>query len=343
MLVGYHIILYLIRKFQEIEKDKNSPMKKSDSHLKVAYSCNDGYIMQTGISLISLLENNKEFDEITIYLVSKGISSNNIEILRNICRKYNRKLEVVEFDEIAYDLNIDQTGRHIATVYTKIFFSRIDGLDKVFYIDSDTIVPRSLKELWEIDLDGYWMGMIETNTGNVAKNKLGMKPDSAFYNDGVALCNVDYCRKNNLIEKCIEEIAKFNGNPPVLSEGIINKVCEGKILSISPRYNMMAGVYQLIKLRPEYLARKLSYSKEELISSFNNPVVIHYLSGFYNRPWNKGCTHPLRHEFIKYKSLSLWKDEPLKDSPLPKRLKIIGFLLTILGPDNFERLRKILK
>lgn len=313
------------------------------NHLKVAYACNDGYISQTGISIISLLENNRDFRKITIYLISKGVSEDNKRQLSEMCLKYGRNFKVIEFNEIAYDLNISQIGRHIETIYAKIFFSRITDIDKILYIDSDTIINGSLKDLWCENLDGFYMGMVETYTGGDAKESLGLQKNSKFFNDGIAIVNVQYCREKKLIEKCIAEIAEYNGNPPVLSEGLLNKVCHGRIKSISPRYNMMAGLYMYLSLNPVYMKSKLSYSLDDLIKSYNNPVIIHFLSGFYNRPWTDSCTHPLKELFIKYKLLSPWANMPLTHSPLPLRIRIIGRLLKAMGPHKFEFIHKLTK
>lgn len=312
-------------------------------HLKVAYSCNDGYISQTGISLISLLQNNQCFSDITVYFIVKDVQKDNIETIKNICNSFNRSLVVIDFKDIAFDLNISDTGRHIETIYTKIFFSRIPDLDKVFYVDSDTIIIDSLEKLWNIELEDSYMGMVRTFTGETEKKLLTIDSSSFFYNDGISLCNVDYCRRHKLIEKCKHVIAEFNGNPPVLSEGVINKVCQGKIKAISPRYNMMAGLYQLISLNPRYVAEKTGYTENDLIESFQQPIVIHFLSGFYNRPWNIGCTHPLRNYYLYYKAKSPWANQPLQKSPLPLRLKSLGILLNVIGPYFFDRLKNLLK
>ncbi|WP_165156836.1 glycosyltransferase family 8 protein [Parabacteroides sp. ZJ-118] len=311
--------------------------------LVVAYSCNDGYILQTGISLISLFENNRSFNQIEVVLISKGISRENIVVIEKICERYNRTLRIVDFDQIAYDLKLTSTGRHIATIYAKIFFSRLSAIDKILYIDSDTIINGSVAEFYNTDLSDSYMGMVKTYTGEEAKNVLGMKPDASFFNDGVALVNVDYCRKNNLITKCLSVINSYDGNPPVLSEGVLNKVCEGHIKTVSPRFNMMAGLYQIIRLDPTFLSKKLNYSESELRDSCRNPVIIHYLSGFYDRPWNKGCSHPLRDIFLQYKSISPWKDTPLYKRNLSIRLKFLGIMLNIIGPYKFEKIQKLLK
>ncbi len=310
--------------------------------MKVAYSCNDYYIPQTGISMISLFENNKDVDDICVYLISKDVSEINSRILKEIAESYNRRFVEVRFDDIAGDLNLSSTGRHIATVYTKVFFPRIEGIDKMIYLDSDTVVVGSLKELWEDDLDGYYMGVVETHPTRFYK-ELGLPQGERFFNDGMAIVNVDYCRRNDLIGQVLKVVDSFKGNPPTLSEGALNKVCYGKVKYISPRYNLMAGILFLTRLDAAYLAQSLHYSKEELIDSCNNPVVIHYLSAFYNRPWFKNCTHPYKEEYYKYKSLSPWRDAPLKEGKIPLRLRLIASLYKTLGPRFTDKIRRLLR
>ena len=112
----------------------------------------------------------------------------------------------------------------------------------------------------------------------------------------MAIVNVDYCRKNDLIGQVLRVVEEFNGNPPTLSEGTLNKVCYGKVKYISLQYNLMAGLLFMGRLDAGYLATKLHYSKEEIENACDAPIVIHYLSAFYNRPWLAPCTHPYKDE-----------------------------------------------
>ena len=310
--------------------------------MNVAYSCNDYYIPQTGISLISLFENNRDVDSIVIYLISKGVNESNKAILNNICSKYGRELKVIEFDDIAYDLKLSDTGRHIATVYTKVFFPRIEVVDKMIYFDSDTVIVGHLQELWDMPLDDVYMGVVETLPTKFYK-ELGLPKGAPFFNDGMAICNVDYCRKHDLIGQVIKVVDEYGGNPPTLSEGALNKVCYGKVKYISPRYNLMAGLLYLCSLDARYMSHIYHYySEEELKDSCQHPVMIHYLTAFYNRPWFKGCTHPYKDDYNKYKAISPWKDEPLKENELPRRIKWIDKCYRLFGLRNTERLRRVL-
>ena len=46
--------------------------------LNVLYGCDDNYAPYTGVSLLSLFENNKDIEEITIYLASMNFSEVNL-------------------------------------------------------------------------------------------------------------------------------------------------------------------------------------------------------------------------------------------------------------------------
>ena len=103
--------------------------------MNIAYSCDEMYIPQTGISILSLLENNKEIDHINIYFIEKEVSNISINLLEELVKSYGRKLIVISFNELCIDLKINNLGRHIETVYAKLFFSSILEINKIIYID----------------------------------------------------------------------------------------------------------------------------------------------------------------------------------------------------------------
>lgn len=309
--------------------------------MNIAYSCDNYYVEQTGISIISVCENNKNIDDLVFYLISKDISNDNIACLDAICRGYDRELIVIDFKDIAYDLDITAVGRHIATIYSKVYFSRIKGLDKIIYLDSDTIVTGSLKKLWDINLDGYYLGAVETFAKTSIRKQLGLPVAAPFFNDGMVIENVAFCRENDLVGQMNKVIFDFDGAPPTLSEGALNKICYGKTLFISPRWNMMAGLLFFGLKDIDYLVGRLHYKKQDLYDSLMNPVVIHYLTAFYNRPWFKSCSHPYKKEYYYYKNISPWKDSALKEGGLPLRIRIIKMLIDLLGPKRFDNLRKL--
>lgn len=311
--------------------------------VNIAYSCDENYVQHTGISILSLLENNIELDNINIYFIYKDISNNSLDILLKLVTSYNRNFYPIPFESICYDLEIKNTGRHIETVYTKLFFSRISNIEKILYIDSDTVIIDSIWEFYNTELGNNLIGGVETLSVE-RKNELGLRRSDRFINDGVVLMNLRAIKEENYLIKFQECIKEYAGHPPVLSEGVINKVCRNRILVCNPRFNLMSG---LIHFKSKlFLDVTDYYSRKEIREAVKNPVIIHYLTGFYGRPWSVFSRHPMKHYYLYYKSKSFWRDLPLSIDKLNFRYKLIKFLFDLFPHEvlNFGRLlkRKIL-
>ena len=309
--------------------------------INIAYACNEAYMEQTTVSLVSLFTNCTTPDKLHIFFIDMGIADKSKAEMEKLVQSYGALLTVVPFDDIAYDLSIsEKTGRHIKSVYAKIFFGRIEGIDRIIYLDSDMVIVGDIKELWDIDLGEYVIAGVETIHTIEDNAKIGYTTEDRAINDGMVLMNLNSWRKGQYLEKCKEFIKKYDGEPPVLSEGTINAVCKGRIKIIHPRYNLVSGIVGQSKEKLEKLTGRKYYSQEELNESTKNPCIIHYLSGFYNRPWCKRCTHPMKDEYLKYRNMTKWANAPLQDKDLSMRLKLVGFAYKYLPIGFFNLLRR---
>jgi lipopolysaccharide biosynthesis glycosyltransferase len=289
--------------------------------LNIAYSCNEAYIAHTGISILSLLQNNTHFEEINIYFIHIDVAQSSLEKLQKLVSSDNRILHLIPFDKICGNLNISEIGRHTETVYAKLFFGNIKGVDRIFYIDSDTVIQGPLDDAWDMDLKNCYFGLVKTMTRD-SNELLGLSKEATVYNDGVAMVNAKLLREDAMEEKFLAFIDRFNGKPPVLSEGTINVVCNGKIATMHPKFNFSPIFYmgsnkKLFKI----LKSKTYFTNKELSEARENPIIIHYLSGWFLRPWEKNCTHPLKDRYLYYKSASPWAHVPLQDKKLTKSAK----------------------
>ncbi len=308
--------------------------------INVAYACNEAYMEQTSVSIISLFENNEEMDSIYIYFIDMGISFESASYLKKIVNRYDGTIFIISFMDIAYDLRIQNTGRHIQSVYAKLFFGRLKGIDRIIYLDSDTIVVDSLRPLWNLDLKGNVCAGVESIYSINNAKKLGLSSSDRIINDGIVLIDLEMWRSENYLQRCLKYIDSYNGEPPVLSEGTINAVCKGKILIISPRYNLLSSLVETKAKKIVKMTGKKYYSQEELDEAINNPCIIHFLSDFYNRPWCKYCTHPFKNRYLYYRKKTKWSDLPLQTNRLPIRMQIIGVMYKYLPIDVFLLIRK---
>lgn len=311
-------------------------------NINVAYACNEAYMEQTSVSLISLFEHNRDLDGVNVYFIDMGITTESAEDLKELVQSFGGQLFIIPFDDIAFDLNVRSTGRHTQSVYAKIFFGRIGGIDRIIYLDSDIIVADSLLPLWQMNLEDCVCAGVETIHTIKDNEKMGLLPEERAINDGMVLMDLAGWRQGNYLEKCLAYIAEKNGQPPVLSEGTINAVCKGKIKVISPRYNLMSAVVGANTKKLEVITGRKYYDQQTIDDATKNPCIIHYLSGFYNRPWCKECSHPFKDKYLFYRKKTKWANKPLQDKKLPTRIKFVGLLYKYLPASIFVILRKAL-
>ena len=199
--------------------------------LYVLYSTDQNYCMHLGISLTSLLENNKKFNNIIIYIIEKDIDDKNKSILLDIVNKYNRKIKFISFNKVENRIKIDLTNSKSKSIYARLFISNLipESVEKILYLDCDTIVDKSLYELWNLDIEDCYVAGVQDIVPNKYKDMIGMSESDKYINSGVLLINLRLWRKITIEDKFLKFIELHNGEVPHHDQGIINGVCKGKI------------------------------------------------------------------------------------------------------------------
>lgn len=102
--------------------------------------------------------------------------------------------------------------------------------DKILYLDADTVVCDSLEPIWQTDMTGKWLGMVDEVYG-------GYKPfGEHYFNCGVMLMNLKQIREDKIDDAWIDF---FNHNYIWLGEqDTLNRFYrEDKFVSLPSRYN----------------------------------------------------------------------------------------------------------
>lgn len=284
--------------------------------MKVMYTCDNNYVWLMGISTISLFENNKALDELKVYLLGESISDINKNELKRIGEKYGREVEVIDVPKLNIPPSL-VTTRWPLSAFTRLFSGAIlpDDVNRVLYLDCDTIISGDISELENVKFDGkIAMGVKDCISGTYKKN-VGLDADSTYINAGVILFDVDALRKINInveIESYMNEYRKLIN---YADQDILNGMLKGKIGELNPKFDVMTidAVHTYEEI--QQLRRPTNfYSREELEKAVNNPVIIHYTTNMLViRPWFSNSDHPFVDEFRKYMNISAWKNRELKE------------------------------
>lgn len=305
--------------------------------LNVLYQSNNNYAPITGVSVTSLLENNKDLDEINIYLLNDNISNPNLNKFKEVIKKYNRKLIIVDTKRILKqlkDLKVSPFKGTYTTYFKLMAISELDlPTDLVFQLDGDTIINDSLKELCNMDLKDNILAATYDCTMNAYKSFINIPLTDKYYNGGVLLIN----QKNWLKYKCKEQIINHLKNERcgyyTVDQDILNVLFRDKFMYLNLKYNFNSGFYiygikeslKMYDLKPEYYN-----TYEEIKKEYDNPIIYHCMGAMTGRPWEENSIHPQNEIYAKYQNISPWIDEPKKIVNRTKIFKIQRFLYKLL-------------
>ena len=265
--------------------------------ISIAYAPDDNYVNQTVVSMKSALEHNEQVEFIIMY---SKLSAESMQKLGAV----GGSLRLIKMDESQF---ADLTLSKWVTVQAWFRIKLPDlckDLDKVLYLDCDTLIRGNLDELFSLDLtDKYLAGVKDVWGVSKYVKRLGMK-SGVYVNSGMLLFNCDYCRKEHFFDKVVE-FAKNNAKIiEFCDQDSINKVVDEHKLVISPKYNLMdtwwrGGYYEFEgEEETEYLKAK------------DNPVIAH-LTGL--KPAFKGCGNKFKDDWWEVAKKTKIYDELLRD------------------------------
>lgn len=262
----------------------------------VVYACDNNYMKQTIISMISLLKSNCY--PIEFWIVSDGLSDENRELLLDKTAEYERTVQFLDIESVLNGVVLSGEGRHPRTIYAKLFLSKWVHRERVLYLDSDTVVTGELEELWNRNMKNELVAGVLMPYSNELKSKMNLDFPSPYLCDGIVLFNLQLWRESRSEQKCKEYIARCEGCPPMQSEGTLNFVCQGKMGVLKPRYNLMPQMlfYTAKQIQKLFQAEKY-YCEAEIIEARENPAIIHFINELYNRPWYEPCDHPRKETY----------------------------------------------
>ena len=312
----------------------------NENHLCVAYSSDDNYVKFLGISMLSLLKNNQDFDSITVYVLDCGIREENRMLLQELAESLKGTISFLPMLSAIEQLQLEQGAHKIAAAsYARLFLACVlpQDCDRVLYIDCDTLVRHSLKDLWRTDLGQALIAGCQDTVDSYFLRQIRLPKGVPYLNAGVLLINIKAWREENLLASFRQIIADFNGNVPHHDQGTINAVCGERRIRMPVTYNLFSNLYSF----PARTIRRMYgldeyYDQRELDSAIADPAIVHFTSGLVGRPWEENCTHPLRDEFWYTVEQSPWKGLAIQPDSRKTGLKLFIQFYKITPKPLFE-------
>lgn len=301
-------------------------MKKWNPNVAhVVYATDDRFAEILGVSLLSLYENSKDMDSIIVYILDSGISEVNKMRIETVCTKYDRPtpiwIEGVNISEIlSMKVAVD---RGSLSQYARLFISRNIPKDvgRVLYLDCDTVIRKSIRELWNLELNGKTIAALKDAFSKYYRANIELQPNDIMFNSGVMLIDLNKWEEQDVEKKLLKFIAKHKGLIQQGDQGALNAVLAHDTFCFEPKFNSVT-IYYDFDYKNMLIYRKPPrdfYSDLQIQDASDDPSLVHFTTSFLSkRPWIKGCQHRFVREWLMYKDLSPWRDMELWDDTLPQ-------------------------
>lgn len=281
--------------------------------MNVVYASNDAYAMHLGVSMYSLFDRNQEVEKIEVWVLSMAISEENQENLKKIADQYRRRLNFVELADLKQKIGFEvETGAYDISIMLRLFVGEAlpESIEKVLYLDCDTVVAQPLRHLWKTELHENVIGAVmEPTIYPEVKASIGLDNDEPYFNSGVLLINLKKWREEGVQQRLLDFWKEKGGKLFASDQDVINGGLKGQIQMISPRYNFFTNYryfsYQtLVRHEPAYRAVK----REQLTTAKRHPAIIHYMGD--ERPWIAGNRNHYRKAYEFYLEKTPWAGSP---------------------------------
>lgn len=272
------------------------------SKINICFSSDNNYAKYMGTAICSILKNAGKEDSYNFYILDGGISDKSKEEISKLKEIKDFSIEYLTVNPDDFK-SCPMTGYvnyiTLPTYYRFKIASMLPDIDKILYLDGDIIVNSNIKELFDTDIENYYIGAIPEVYNHNHKERLDIIGDEYYINAGVLLINCKKWREDNIEEKLFRYAIQPEREIVFQDQDILNEVLKYNIKYLPLQWNLQ---HDALFTDESYL-----YHKDERIEAVNSPKLIHFTHKF--KPWNSKCTNKYRKLFYEYLKQTPWKDE----------------------------------
>ncbi len=263
------------------------------STIHLGFCFDKGYLPPFYVLLTSVFYHNKA-NTIVIHAIATGLSDQEKQaLIAYVTENGGQIIFYALSPQSVQGLFIPEGGYLTLAMYYRLFFAELvpASVDKLIYIDIDTIVVGDLRPLFQTEIETHPVAAVRDDWMPVRED-LGIHDPGAYFNSGVILINVFWWKEKKVTERAIEAV---KSHPEELlkypDQDALNMVLIGDWHKLPVGYNL-TGVHC-----PD------STNKKILDAFLVDKTIIHF-SG--TKPWNSltVCTHVYKYKWFEFFEIS---------------------------------------
>lgn len=269
----------------------------------IALGSSAEYLPHAAASMHSLLEHRGGLDVRVHYLHGPDFPRERAGDLAAMVRRGGGTLELHEVSDT--DIAGLPAAGHIppAMWYRSFLAHLLPDVERVLYLDADTLAVDALAPLLDMDLEGNYAAAV----ANVWEpwnldypRSLGLEDPNEYFNSGVMLMDLGRIRGDRLTEQVLE-LARSGRRLVWGDQDALNVVMAGRWLHLHPRWNCMNSVMVFERAAEVFGAEAVAEARA-------HPAIRHFEGPAGNKPWHVLCERPLRDLYERHRRATPWPE-----------------------------------
>ncbi len=289
------------------------PVLRSSSPLCVAYCIDRQFLRPLLASLTSLVANRNKERDVEIFILSNGLKARHQKMIQEQIKGFDRvRCTILEASAFLHsDLPWVTSANVTKSCYLRLALADFlpKEIDRVVYLDADTIVVDSLDELWETDLRGKLLAAVDAWLSSECE-RLGIDLRFAYFNSGVLLMDLKRWRKMDTWTLLRDFIIQSPQKIKYWDQDVLNAVLHKERLRLHPRWNCTLPMFTSS-------AENTFFTDEELLEATSKPAIVHYITP--QKPWKAWQNPPQRELYLHYDRQTPYRGKLQRLPPLPLR------------------------
>ena len=279
--------------------------------MEVVYASDEGYVGIMATSIASLLGNTQDIEQLRIHVIDDGIADSSRNSLSTAVIAAGAEICFIPMPDLNDLAGITLDFKDFAlSTFARLWLAQIfPSLQRVMYIDCDTLICADLLDMWSIQLvDDELVAGVPDALSAANKAKVGLPSDALYVNAGVLLVDLEQWRKHKVAEEFVKFLRNNDGRVAHNDQGVINACLVGRIKPLHARYNLMSYAQGMSYAEVKRYKRPTSWiDANEFDEAKRNPTIMHATGSFlFERPWFQGSRSPMASDWNLTVNTTSW-------------------------------------
>lgn len=264
--------------------------------VNIAYMVDSNYLPYMMTSLNSAILNKNKKTHYHVHVIAQDFTKADTDRLQKMT---SDDVQISLYPVREINLDMSHLGRFFSFKISlqKLYLAEyLKDIDKVLYIDADTLVQQDLADVYNTSLKENYVaavkdGLMYQHPEHIAE--IGLSDRNFYFNSGVMLLNLKRMRQDNTIQSAI---IYFNTHKEVYGDQDVLNVVLGKAaLPLSYRYNVISTFFEekSANFLSDFYGEKVFKTPQQV---YDNAAILHFAG---HKPW---AIH-FKHNYLK----TLWQ------------------------------------